>query len=136
MPVKLFFNYKSLLLAGLVLNIAVIIYVYFIVGGGPASMKQSGDWMAIFNEVPLTFLFFLAAVFKPYLMVWSKCRKYIDVVFTAGMVMLATTAISSLIILLAKQTLTQDLTMYVNRALLWGTSTYFVLAPKQDPTIE
>jgi hypothetical protein len=52
------------------------------------------------------------------------------------MVMLATTAISSLIILLAKQTLTQDLTMYVNRALLWGTSTYFVLAPKQDPTIE
>lgn len=131
MPLKAVLNYKSLLLAGLALNVALIIYVYFVVDGGPASVQQGGDWMAILNEVPITLLFFLAAVFKPYLMVWSKCRNNSDVILPAGTVMLITTTIACLIIILAGQAVTKDLALYINWALLWGASAYFVLTPQR-----
>ena len=131
MSIRQMLNYKSLLLAGLLLNVALMIYVYFIVDGGPASVQQSGDWMAILNEVPITLLFFLAAVFKPYLMVWSKCKKNISIALSAGATMFATTAIACLIIFIAKQAMIKDLTMYINWALLWGASAYFVLVPQR-----
>ena len=136
MPIKLIINYKSLLLAGLALNIVLIIYVYFIVEGGPVSVQQSGDWVAILNEVPMTLLLFLAAVFKPYLMIWSRCRKNRDVISFAGTVMLATTAIAGLIIILAGNILTKDLALYLNWALLWGASAYFVLTPQRNTLVE
>ena len=132
MSLRKIFNYKSLLLAGLSLNVALLIYVYFIVDGGPASVRQSGDWMAILNEVPITLLFFLAAVFKPYLMVWSKSKKHISIGSSAGATMFATTACACLIIYLAKQAVTKDLTLYINWALLWGASAYFVLVPQES----
>ena len=131
MPLKQILNYKSLLLAGLLLNVVLMIYVYFIVDGGPASVQQSGDWMAILNEVPITLLFFLAAVFKPYLMVWSKCKKNISIALSAGATMFTTTAIACIIIFLTKQAMIKDLTMYINWALLWGASAYFVLVPQR-----
>lgn len=131
---KLILNHKSLLLAGLALNIALIIYVYLIVEGGPVSVQQSGGWLAILNEVPMTILFFLAAVFKPYLMVWSRYRKSSEVIVLAGTVMLTTTAIACLIIILSEKTLTKDLTLYINWALLWGASAYFVLIPQRTST--
>lgn len=129
---KLIFSHKSLLLVGLVLNIGLIIYVTFIAEGGFASVQQ-GDWKAIVNEVPMSLLFFLAAVIKPYLMIWSKCRKDIDIISLAATVMLATTVIAGVIILMAEKNMTRDLTMYINWAILWGASYYFVLAPRQTP---
>lgn len=123
---------KPLLFVGLFLNIALMIYVYFLKNGGPASLQQGGDWLAIWNEVPMTFLFFLAAIIKPYLMVWARCRKNFDLIFQAGAVMLFTTAPACLIAILAQQALTRDLTMYINWALLWGASTYFALIPQRS----
>ena len=55
MPIKIF-SYKSLLIAGLFLNVALFIYVYFIVDGGPTSVQQDGGWMAIISEIPITFV--------------------------------------------------------------------------------
>jgi hypothetical protein len=134
-PIKIL-SYKSILLAGLFLNVAVFIYVYFIVDGGPASVLQDGGWIAIFNDVPITALFFLASVFKPYLMVWSKCRNDSVVITTAGVVMLATTAIACLIIILAVQAVTKNIALYINWALLWGVSAYFVLTPQRASSRE
>jgi hypothetical protein len=134
-PIKIF-SYQSIILAGLSLNVAVFIYVYFIVDGGPASVLQDGGWMAIFNDVPITVLFFLASVFKPYLMVWSKCRNNSVVITTAGVTMLATTAVACLIIILAVQAVTKNVTLYINWALLWGVSAYFVLTPQRDSSCE
>lgn len=126
------FNHKSQLLAGLALNIALMIYVYFMVDGGPASMRRSGDWLAILNEVPLTLLFFLAAILKPYLMVWWRCKKNAEVSWWAGMAMLATTAVTCLIIVfLAEKPLAKDMALYINWVFLWGASTYFVLIPQR-----
>lgn len=134
---KLFFNHKSQLLAGLVLNIALMIYVYFMVNGGPASMRQSGNWLEILNEVPLTILFFLAAILKPYLMVWWRCKKNVEVISWAGMVMLATTAVACLIIFfLAEKPVMKDVTLYVNWVFLWGASTYFALIPQRTLSSE
>lgn len=134
---KLFFNHKSQLLAGLALNIALMIYVYFMVDGGPVSVRQSGDWLAILNEVPLTLLFFLAAILKPYLMVWWRCKKNAEVISWAGMVMLATTAVACLIIFfLAEKPITKNVTLYVNWVFLWGASTYFVLIPQRTLSSE
>jgi hypothetical protein len=125
------FSFKSLILAGISLNVAVFIYVYFIVDGGPPSVKLDGGWMALFNEVPITVLFFLASVFKPYLMVWSKCRKNPVVITTAAAVMLASTAVACLIIILAVQAVTKNIALYINWALLWVVSAYFVLTPQR-----
>lgn len=136
MPLKLIFNYKSLLLTGLALNIFIIIYIYFIVDGGPVSVQQGGDWMAILNEVPMTILFFLAGVFKPYLMVWSRCRKNFDVISLAGTLMLTTTLIAFFIIIYSEKALTKDLALYLNWALLWGASAYFVLTPQRISSSE
>jgi len=133
---KLMFNFKSLLLAGLALNVALIIYVYFMVDGGPVSVQQGGDWMAILNEVPMTVLFFLAGVFKPYLMVWSKCRKNSDLILQAGTVMFTTTAIACLISFVADIKMAKDMALYINWALLWAASAYFVLLPRQTSSGE
>ncbi|MDD2720294.1 MAG: hypothetical protein PHH47_03170 [Gallionella sp.] len=106
-------------------------YVYFIVDGGPAALRQGGDWVAILNEVPLTLVFFLAGVFKPYLMVWSRCRKHPSVVRSAAFVMLATTLLAGLVMLLSRQPIAKDLALYINWALLWAASAYYVLLPQQ-----
>ena len=131
MSMKVLFSYKSLLLYGLVLNIALMIYVYFVVDGGPVSIRQDAGWVAILNEVPIVVLFYLAGILKPYLMLWSKSRKDLEGISLAGAVMLTTTAIACLIIILAGKPLMKDLTLYINWALLWGTSAYFVLIPKR-----
>lgn len=126
MPIKIF-SYKSLLIAGLFLNVALFIYVYFIVDGGPTSVQQDGGWMAIISEIPITFVFFLASVFKPYFMVWSNCRQNSVVITSAGLVMLATTIVASLIAIMAVQAVTKNIALYINWALLWGAAAYFVL---------
>jgi hypothetical protein len=126
MSLKLF-GYKPILLAGLFLNVALFVYVYFIVDGGSASIQLDGGWMAILNEVPITLLFFLASVFKPYLMVWSKCRNNSFLITSAGLVMLATTAAASLIAILAVQVVTKNIVLYINWALL---------TPQQDSSRE
>ena len=130
------FNFKLIILAGLALNIAITIYVYFLVDGGPVSLKQGGDWTEILNEVPMVVLFYLAGVLKPYLMVWSKCRQNPDIISMAGTVMLATTVIASLIIILAATPLTKDMTLYSNWALLWGASAYYVLTRQRTSSSE
>jgi len=136
MFIKQIFNFKLMILAGLALNIAITIYVYFLVDGGPVSFKQGGDWVEILNEVPMVVLFYSAGVLKPYLMVWSNCRKNPDTISMAGAVMLATTAIASLIIILAATPITKDVTLYSNWALLWGASAYYVLTHKRTTSIE
>jgi len=129
-------GYKPLLLAGLALNIALMAYVYFMVGGGPAALKQGGDWMAILNEIPMTILFFLAGVFKPYLMVWSKCRKNSDVILWAGSVMFTTTIIACLISYIVDSNVAKDMALYINWAVLWAASAYFVLLPQPSSSSE
>lgn len=129
---KFLFNHKSQLLAGLVLNVALMIYVYIIVGGGAASLQHKEDWLSILNEVPITIVFFLAAILKPYLMVWWRCRRNVDVITSAGTVMLVITAIAGVIALSAGSALAKDLAMYINWAFLWAASTYFVLLPQQS----
>jgi multisubunit Na+/H+ antiporter MnhB subunit len=136
MFVKKLFSFKLIMLAGLALNIAITIYVYFMVDGGPVSLKPGGDWMAILNEIPMVVLFYLAGVFKPYLMIWSKCRKNPATISMASTVMLATTAIASWIIWLAATPITKDVTLYSNWALLWGASAYYVLIPQRTPSNE
>ena len=136
MSMKSLFSYKSLLLSGLVLNIALMIYVYFIVDGGPVSIRQHAGWVAILNEVPIVVLFYLAGIVKPYLMLWSKSKNNSDGISLAGTVMLTTTAFACLIIILAGKPLTKDLTLYINWAFLWGTSAYFVLIPKRITSSE
>lgn len=128
---KLIFNYKSLLLAGLSLNIALMIYIYFLVDGGSAAMRQGGGWMAILNEIPMTVLFFLAGVFKPYFMVWSKCRKHPELIWRAAAVMFATTAMACLISFVAKTGMVKDMALYINWAFLWAASAYYVLINQQ-----
>jgi hypothetical protein len=128
--------YRTLLFAGLFMNVALFVYVYFKVDGGPASVQQGGGWSAIFNEIPITFLFFLASVFKPYFMVWSKCRKDFAAITSAALVMLATTAVASLIAFLAEQVVTKDIVLYVNWAFLWGASAYFVLMRPRESSGE
>ncbi len=127
---KLLLSYKSALLSGLVLNIALMIYVYFVVDGGPVSIRQGAGWVAILNEVPIVVLFYLAGIVKPYLMLWSKSKNNSDGILFAGTVMFTTSAIACLIIIFASKAVTKDLTLYINWALLWGTSAYFVLVPK------
>lgn len=136
MLIKLIFNHKSLLLAGIALNVALMIHVYFIVDGGPASMQQGGNLMAVLNEVPMTILFFLASVFKPYLMVWSRCRGNSDIILSAGTVMFSTTAIACLIVSLAGKPVIKDLTLYINWAFLWAASAYFALTPQRTLSSE
>jgi hypothetical protein len=136
MLIKKILNFKLIILTGLALNIAITIYVYFMVDGGPVSLKQGGDWMAILNEVPMVVLFYLAGVLKPYLMIWSKCRKNPDIISAASTVMLVTTAIASWIIILAATPLTKDITLYCNWALLWGASAYYVLIPQRTSSNE
>ncbi len=136
MSIKEIFNFKWIVLTGLALNIAITIYVYFMVDGGPASLKPGGDWMGILNEIPMVVLFYLAGVLKPYLMIWSKCRKNPAMISMAGTVMLATTAIAGLIIMLAETPLTKDVTLYSNWALLWGASAYYVLIPQRTSSSE
>ena len=126
MPGKIF-SYRSLLIAGLFLNVALFIYVYFIVDGGPTSVQQDGGWIQILSEIPITFVFFLASVFKPYFMVWSKCRQNLAVITSAGLVMLATTTVASLVAILAVQAVTKNVALYINWVLLWGAAAYFVL---------
>lgn len=121
-------DYRAHLFAGLFLNIALMIYVYFVVDGGPASVRD-GNWIAMLNEVPTTALFFLAAILKPYLMVWWKCRPYTATFALAGKVMLLTTLLACLIVSISGSPMANDLTMYINWVLLWGASTYFVLVP-------
>lgn len=122
---------RILLLAGLILNVVLMYYIYFIVDGGPVALRQGGDWAAILSEVPLTLVFFLAAVFKPYLMVWSRCRNNPSVARSAGGVMLATTLLAGLAIMLAGQPIAKDLALYINWALLWSASAYYVLLPQR-----
>jgi hypothetical protein len=136
MLINKIFNFKLIILAGLALNIAITIYVYFMVDGGPVSLKQGGDWMAILNEIPMVVLFYLAGVLKPYLMIWSKCRKNPDIISMASTVMLATTAVASWIIMLAATPITKDVTLYSNWALLWGASAYYVLIPQRTSSNE
>lgn len=121
-------DYRMQLFFGLFLNVALMVYVYFVVDGGPASMRD-GNWLSILNEVPTTALFFLAAILKPYLMVWWKCRPYTATFAMAGNVMLLTTLLACLIVSLSANPLANDLAMYINWVLLWGASTYFVLVP-------
>ena len=118
-----------MLLAGLALNIALMGYIYFLVDGGPAAVKQ-GDWMAILNEIPMTLVFFLAGVFKPYLMVWSKCRKNPDVIMAAGRVMLVSTAIACWASYSFESNVAKDMALYINWAMLWAASAYYVLLPQ------
>lgn len=127
---KLLFNHKSQLLAGLVLNVALMVYVYIIVDGGAVQHKK--DWLSLLNEMPITVVFFLAAILKPYLMVWWRCRKNVDVIASAGTVMLVITAIACVIALNAGSALAKDLAMYINWAFLWAASTYFVLLPQRS----
>jgi hypothetical protein len=135
-PFKIFM-YRALLLAGLCLNVALFVYVYFMVDGGPASVHQDGGgWTAIFNEIPITFVFFLASVFKPYLMVWSKCRNDSAVITAAALVMLATTVVASMIAVLAEHVVMKNIVLYINWAFLWSVSAYFVLTRPRDTTGE
>lgn len=119
------------LLAGFILNIALLIYVYFLVGGGPVSIQQGGDWIAILNEVPQIILIFMVAVFMPYLMVWSRCKENSDLISLAGKVMLATTLISCAVIITAQHALTQELALDISWLILWSTAFYFALIPQK-----
>ncbi|MGC2166162.1 MAG: hypothetical protein WA632_09135 [Gallionella sp.] len=130
MFIKQIFDFKLIIVVGLALNIALTIYVYFIVDGGPVSLKQGGDWTEILNEIPMVVLFYLAGVVKPYLMIWSKCRENPDIILKASTVMLVTTAIATMLIMFASTPLAKDLTLYSNWALLWGTSAYYVVTPQ------
>ncbi|MEW5904326.1 MAG: hypothetical protein AB1722_08300 [Pseudomonadota bacterium] len=121
-------DYRMQLFFGLFLNVVLMVYVYFVVDGGPASMRD-GNWLSILNEMPSTALFFLAAILKPYLMVWWKCRPHTATFAMAGNVMLLTTLLACLVVSLSANPLANDLAMYINWALLWGASTYFVLVP-------
>jgi hypothetical protein len=136
MFVRQIVNFKSIMLAGLILNVAMTVYVYFLVDGGPASLKQGGDWVAILNEIPMVVLFYLAGVLKPYVMVWSNCRNNPGIVFAAGVAMFATSAIAALVIFVATTPLVKDITLYSNWAFLWGTSAYYVLTRHRRPTNE
>ncbi len=80
-----------------------------------------------FKAIWLSALFFLAAIVKPYVMAWWRCKARVDVIAMAGNVMLLTTLFVSLIVSLSASTLADDLAMYINWVLLWGASTYFVL---------
>lgn len=127
-------NHAASLLAGFILNITLLIYVYFMVEGGPVSIQQGGDWIAILNEVPQTILVFLVAVFMPYLMAWSRCKENVDLIFMASTIMLATTVISCVVIITAQHALTKELTLDIGWLTLWGTAFYFALIP-QKPAI-
>ena len=128
---KFLFNYKSQLWAGLALNFVLLVYVYFIVDGGPTSVQQGGDWLEVLNEVPISIVFFLAAILKPFLMVWWRCRKNVDVITFAGTVMLAITVIACVIAWVAGTPMVKDLAMYISWVFLWAASAYFVLIPQQ-----
>lgn len=120
-------NHAMRLLAGFVLNITLLIYVYFVVEGGPVAIQQGGELLAILNELPQTILIFLLAVFMPYFMVWSKCKEASVEISQASAVMLATTVISCVVVASAKQALTKELALDIGWMFLFGTAVYFVL---------
>ena len=129
-------NHAVRLLAGFMLNIALLIYVYFVVEGGPVAIHQGGDWMAILNEVPQTIVIFMVAVFMPYIMVWSRCKENSAVISLAGTVMLAPTVIACVVIASAQQALTKELTLDISWLILWGIAVYFVLIPQKSSSSE
>jgi hypothetical protein len=118
-------NYALPLLAGFILNIGLVIYVYLLVEGGPVA----GNWLEILNEVPQTILIFIVAIFLPYFMLWSRRKKISSTLFLAGCLMLTTTAASCLVIASANEALTKEMTMDIGWLALWGIAVYFVIIP-------
>ncbi len=130
------FNHAVQLLAGFMLNVALLIYVYFVVEGGPVAIQQGGDWVAILNEVPQTIVIFIVAVFMPYIMVWSRCKENSAAISLAGTVMLTPTVIACVVIVSAQQALTKELTLDISWLILWGIAVYFVLIPQKPSRSE
>jgi hypothetical protein len=60
------------LLIGFIVNIALVIYVYFVVESGSATLKPDLNWLTILNELPQTVVTIIVAVLLPYIMIWVK----------------------------------------------------------------
>jgi hypothetical protein len=119
----------TMLLAGFILNIALVIYVYFVVEGGSPAINQGADWPTILNEIPQTLLIIAIAIFMPYLMVWSRNKRNAAIAAQAGKIMLATTSLCAALLFSAHETLSKELVLDMSWVLLWSVSIYFVLMP-------
>jgi hypothetical protein len=123
----------AILLAGFILNIILVIYAYFIVEGGSAAINQGADWPTILNEIPQTLMIIGIAIFMPYIMVWSRCRKNISIAALAGKIMLATTLLSAVLLFIVQQALSKELILDMSWVVLWSIAVYFILMPQQRP---
>lgn len=115
--------------SGFMINIALLLYVYFAVEGGSAALKQGGDWVAILNEIPETVVTIIVAVVLPYLMIWTKFKDHRNKLSSASKTMLTTTLISGTVILFSHQTLTKELSIDIGWVILWFTAFYFLMVP-------
>jgi hypothetical protein len=116
-------------MAGLLINIALVFYVYFFVEGGSTAIRQGGGWVAILNEIPQTLVTIAVAVILPYFMIWNKFKHKINVLLSAGSVMLATTLISGLVIVFSHLALTKELSIDIGWVILWFSAFYFYMLP-------
>lgn len=112
---------------GFIVNIVLVLYVYFAVEGGPASMRQGGDWVAILNEIPETLVTIIVAIALPYLMIWTRSKNERDITASAGKAMLATTLISAAAIILSRNSMAKELSMDIGWVILWFTAFYFLM---------
>lgn len=124
------FRYPVSLLSGLILNIGLVAYVYFVVEGGPVALKQGGDWPAILNEIPQTVLIFSLAILLPYWMVWSRRMADFAWLSRVGRAMLAETLVCAALVASFHEALYKELTMDIGWVMLWGVASYFVLIAK------
>lgn len=118
--------------AGLIINVALVCYVYFFVEGGPVALQQGGDWMAVLNEVPQTVLITIAGILLPYYMVWNKLRRNPSRLKTASQVMLAVTISAAAVIVFAHAAMIREVAMDISWVILWFTAVYFMMAPDRD----
>ncbi len=123
----------AILLAGFILNIALVIYVYFAVEGGSPAINQGADWPTILNEIPQTLLIIAIAIFMPYIMVWSRRSKNNATTSQAEKIMLATTSLCAVLLFSVQETLSKELVLDMSWVVLWSVAVYFVLMP-QKPT--
>lgn len=130
------FNHAVQLLAGFMLNVALLIHVYFVVGGGPVAIQQGADWVAILNEVSQTIVIFIVAVFMPYIMVWSRYKENPTATSLAGTAMLTPTVVACVVVVSAQQALTKELALDISWLILWGIAVYFVLIHQKSSPSE
>jgi hypothetical protein len=120
----------TILPAGFILNIALVIYVYFVVEGGSPAINQGADWPTILNEIPQTLLIIAIAIFVPYIMVWSRNKRNAAIASLAGKIMLATTSLCAVLLFSVHETLSKELVLDMSWVLLWSASIYFTLRPR------